>query len=160
MSEQSIEQVMSRRYLQLGIFLFLMGLVTGFGLPLMENPRMGLASHLEGVLNGVFLVVLGLMWHRVQLSVTAQRVAFGLVVYGTFANWMATLLGAIWGAGTMMPIAGLGHQGTSIQESVIGLLLFSLSAAMLVVCLMVLWGLRKPRAVAPARADLVNTRTA
>jgi hydroxylaminobenzene mutase len=112
---------------------------------MMENPRMGLASHLEGVLNGIFLVVLGLIWHRVKLSALARRMAFGLAAYGTFANWLATLLAATWGAGTMMPIAGLGHQGTSLQESIISTLLFSLSATMLVVCLMVLWGLREQR---------------
>ena len=38
--------------LQLGILLFLIGLLTGFVIPKLANPRMGLASHLEGVLNG------------------------------------------------------------------------------------------------------------
>lgn len=47
--------------LQLGIILFLIGLLTGVAIPKLANPRMGLASHLEGVLNGIFLVTVGLV---------------------------------------------------------------------------------------------------
>lgn len=43
----------------------------------------------------------------------------------------------------MMPIAAVGHQGTSIQETIISVLLLSLSIAMIVVCVLVLWGLRR-----------------
>jgi membrane associated rhomboid family serine protease len=42
------------------LLLFLLGLVTGFIVPVMANPRAGLAAHLEGVINGMFLVVVGL----------------------------------------------------------------------------------------------------
>jgi hydroxylaminobenzene mutase len=54
--------------LQLGIILFLIGLLTGFVIPKLVNSRMGLASHLEGVLNGIFLVAVGLPWQRLNLS--------------------------------------------------------------------------------------------
>jgi hydroxylaminobenzene mutase len=37
-----------------GMFLFLLGLVTGFAEPHFANIRMGLAARLEGVLNGSF----------------------------------------------------------------------------------------------------------
>ena len=60
----------------------------------------------------------------------------------TFANWAATLLAAFWGAGAAMPLAAQGHQGTAVQEAIINGLLFSLSAAMIAVVVMVLWGLR------------------
>ena len=53
-----------RRLLQLGIILFLLGLLTGLAVPALANPRMGLASHLGGVMNGLVLVALGLMWPR------------------------------------------------------------------------------------------------
>lgn len=38
--------------LQAGVALFLAGLLVGLAVPAMANPRMGLASHLEGVMNG------------------------------------------------------------------------------------------------------------
>jgi hydroxylaminobenzene mutase len=128
--------------LQLGILLFLVGLVTGFVIPRFANPRMGLASHLEGVLNGIFLVVLGLLWPRLHLPDVWLVITFWLALFGTFANWLATFLGAFWGAGTMMPIAGMSHQGSARQERVIRFLLVTLSVAMVAVCVIVIVGLR------------------
>lgn len=129
------------RLLQLGVTLFLLGLLTGFALPLMANPRMGLSSHLEGVMNGGFLLALGLIWDRLRLGSRARAGAFWLAVYGTFANWATTLLAAVWGAGAMMPIAAGARQGTAVQELLISFGLWSLSVAMLVVCGLVLVGL-------------------
>ena len=42
-----------------GMFLFLLGLLTGFVETKFANVRMGLAAHLEGVMNGIFLLALG-----------------------------------------------------------------------------------------------------
>jgi hydroxylaminobenzene mutase len=132
----------SHRLLQLGILLFLFGLLTGFAIPVLANPRMGLSSHLEGVLNGMFLLALGLIWPRLRLGRGAAATTYWLAIYGTFANWAATLLAAAWGAGRTMPIAAGAHQGTATQETVIMALLFSLSLAVIAVCGLVLWGLR------------------
>lgn len=134
----------SHRLLQLGVFLFLLGLLTGFVIPALANPRMGLSSHLEGVLNGLFLLVLGLVWPRLRLGSTARSTTFWLAVYATFANWATTLLAAAWGAGRTMPIAAGTHQGTPTQELVIMVLLVSLSVAVVAVCGLVLRGLRMP----------------
>lgn len=131
------------RLLQLGVVLFLLGLLTGFAVPMAANPRMALSSHLEGVLNGIFLLVMGIIWGRLSIGAGTSRVTFGLLAYGTFANWATTLAAAMWGAGeTMMPLAGAGYTGTSAQEMLIAFGLLSLSLAMVVVCPVVLWGLR------------------
>lgn len=130
--------------LQAGVALFLAGLLVGLAVPAMANPRMGLASHLEGVMNGLFLVALGLIWPRLTLSPLLQRVTFWLALYGTIANLAATLLAAIWGAGRMMPIAAQGRVGTPGQERLIEALLVSLALAMVAVCVLVLVGLRRP----------------
>ncbi|MGD2114251.1 MAG: hydrogenase [Acidobacteriota bacterium] len=132
----------SHRLLQLGVLLFLLGLLTGFAIPALANPRMGLSSHLEGVLNGMFLLALGLIWPRLRLGSAAAAATYWLAIYGTFANWAATLLAAAWGAGRAMPIAAGAQQGTPAQEAVIMGLLFSLSLAVVAVCGLVLWGLR------------------
>ncbi len=135
----------AQRLLQLGILLFLLGLCTGLAVPALASPRMGLASHVEAVMNGTFLVVLGLVWPRLILAQPLLSAAFWLAVYGAFANWLATLLAAVWRAGNpMMPIAAQGTAGTALQELVIKALLVSLALAMIGCCLLVRFGLRSP----------------
>jgi len=143
MNDHVARQRGGRRLIRCGILLFLLGLLTGFVVPTVANPRMALASHLEGVMNGIVLVVLGLVWPRLRLSGTAQTVAFCLAVYGACVNWATTLAAAVWEAGApMMPIAGLGHEGTRLQEGIILFGLVSLALAMITTCAIVLWGLR------------------
>ena len=124
----------------LGILLFLFGLVVALFIPLMTNPRMGLSAHLEGTLNGMFLVILGLIWNKLVIKDKWLTVSFWLTIYGSFANFVAVTIAAITGAGKMMPIAG-GKEGTSLTEGLISFLLISLSLAMIVVCSIVLAGL-------------------
>ncbi len=130
----------SDRLLFLGMLLFLIGLVFALFIPVMANPRMGLSAHLEGVLNGLFLLLLGLIWHKLALSERTLSYIFWLTVYGSFANFLAVSMAAMTGAGKMMPIAG-GKEGTTVIEGIISFLLISLALAMILVCTMVLTGL-------------------
>ena len=57
-----------------GMFLFLIGLFTGFAETRFSNVRMGLAAHLEGVMNGTFLVALGAIWTEVRLPPLAKAI--------------------------------------------------------------------------------------
>lgn len=140
---QTDRRGIEHRLLQLGVGLFLGGLLTGLGMPLYASPRLGLSSHLEGVLNGIVLVGLGLLWPKLRLGACSRVLLFSLAVYGAYANWLTTLLAAFWGAGgTMMPLAGAEQKGTSVQEAIVMFGLLSLTVSMLVVSVMVLWGLR------------------
>jgi hydroxylaminobenzene mutase len=140
-----IQRAGARRLLRLGITLFLLGLFTGLAIPALANPRMALASHIEAVMNGTFLVVLGLVWPNLNLSARFLGAAFWLAVYAAFANWLATLLAAAWRAGSpMMPLAAQGATGSPTQELVLNALLVSLALAMIASCLLVLFGLRGP----------------
>lgn len=49
----------AKQLIFLGLLLFLSGLLTGLIIPFFKNPRMGLSAHLEGVMNGMFLILLG-----------------------------------------------------------------------------------------------------
>jgi len=141
-----------RRLIWHGIFLFLLGLLTGFVVQQLTNPRMGLTSHLEGLMNGMFLVLLGLIWSRVRLGPAAATMTFWLALYGTYVNWGSTLLAALWGTSLMSPIAGAGYGGSPWQESIVNFGLISLSVAMVGCCVILLWGLRRSaaqKAVAP-----------
>lgn len=134
---------LSHKLVRHGIILFLLGLLTGFVIPVMRNPRMGLSSHLEAVMNGMFLILLGLIWHKLHLSNSVLNWGYGLSLFGAYTNWATTLLAGFWGAGAeLMPIAGGGLQGIAWQEVLIKIGLGSLSLAMITVCILVLWGLR------------------
>lgn len=132
------------RLIQAGAFLFLLGLLIGFVIPMVTNPRMALSSHLEALMNGLFLMVLGLLWDRLKLSEKTFQALFALAIFGTFANMIATLLAAVWGSGAAMPIAAGAYEGTPLQESVIMILLGTLSLAMVAALVLVLLGLRRP----------------
>lgn len=98
-SPASYDQIVQTVLFVLGLVLFLLGLVTGLAVPAVKNPRMGLASHLQGMTNGPFLIVVGLLWPYLELPHVWQVVTVVLLAYGTYANWLATQLAAIWGAG-------------------------------------------------------------
>jgi len=140
MDNTGLKKHQSDRLLLLGMFLFFLGLLVGLFIPLMANPRMGLTTHLEGVINGIFLLVLGMIWNKPELSAKWLKTAYWLIIYGAFANFAAVLMAAITGAGRMMPIAG-GTEGDVATENIISFLLISLALAMLAACLIILVGL-------------------
>lgn len=145
MSQTEIWTRAQRRLAIAGISLFLVGLLTGFVIPLMENPRVGLASHLEGVMNGIFLLALAGAWRHIGLVGYRHHVALGLAVFAAIANWLATFLAAFWGTGAMMPIAASGRAGAPLQENVVSVLLVSLSLAMVAACVIFLLGVGSRR---------------
>lgn len=132
----------SRRLCWHGMLLFLLGLTTGLVVQQFPNPRMGLAAHLEGLMNGVFLLGLAALWPRLQLLARAKKVALGTVLYGTYANWFFTSLAAALGTAAMAPLAAGSHRGQPWQEALVSVGFVSVGLAMLVGTLVVLWGLR------------------
>jgi hydroxylaminobenzene mutase len=137
----------SSKLIIFGVLLLLLGLLTGFAIPAMQNPRMGLSSHLEGTFNGMLLILFGVIWTKLHLSIRTLKWGFGLALFGTFTNWVTTLLAGIWGAGAaMMPLAGGNFHGSEWQEIIIKFGLISLSLAVISVCIILLIGLRKKSA--------------
>ena len=132
-----------RRLLWHGMFLFLLGLLTGFVGPTFTNPRMGLAAHLEGVMNGTFLVALGAIWTEVRLSPRLKAAAYWGVLYGTYANWAVTTLAAILGTAALSPITAAGHSAQPWQERVVTLGFMSVGIVIVASSILVLWGLRR-----------------
>ncbi len=128
-----------------GIMLFLLGLFTGFAEIHFANVRMGLAAHLEGVMNGTFLLALGAAWPGIHLSTRMQAVAFWTVLYGSYANWAFTMLAAVFGTGALSPITAPGYSGTPIQERLITIGFMSVGIAIVAACGMILVGFRRIR---------------
>jgi len=132
-----------RRLLWHGMFLFLIGLLTGLVEQKFNNPRMALAAHLEGLMNGTFLVVLGAIWIEVNLSARLKAAAYWSALYGTYANWLVTTLAAILGTAAMSPISAAGHSAPPWQESLVTLGFMSVGLAIITACMLILWGLRR-----------------
>jgi hydroxylaminobenzene mutase len=142
-SEAPLSQRLGRRLLRYGIVLFLLGLATGRLVEHVSLPRMGLSSHLQGVMNGTFLVVLGLIWAHLRLHALLLWAAYWLALVGTYLNWGVTLVAAAWGAGgTTMQLAAGDHLGTLDQELTLLIGLRALNVAIFASCFLILWGLR------------------
>jgi hydroxylaminobenzene mutase len=131
-----------RRLMWHGMFLFLLGLITGFVEQRFTNVRMGLAAHLEGVMNGTFLVALGAIWTEVKLPPVSKAIAYWTALYGTYVNWLVTTLAAIYGTAALSPISAAGHIGLPWQESLITAGFLSVGIVIVVSSVVVLWGLR------------------
>jgi (hydroxyamino)benzene mutase len=132
----------NRRLMWHGMFLFLIGLMTGFAEQHFANVRMGLAAHLEGVMNGTFLIAVGAIWNEVRLPRTAKAVAYWTALYGTYANWLFTTLAAVFGTVALSPITGAGHVGQPWQESLVMSGFMSVGVVIVAFSLLALWGLR------------------
>jgi hydroxylaminobenzene mutase len=132
-----------RRLIWHGMFLFLLGLLTGFLETKFANPRMGLAAHLEGVLNGTFLIALGAVWGEVRLRPGLKLATFWIALYGAYVNWVTTALAAVFGTAALSPLTGAGHTGQPWQEQLITVLFMSVGTTTVLTAILVLWGLRR-----------------
>lgn len=132
-----------RRLMWHGMFLFLLGLLTGLVSADMTNPRMGLAAHLEGVMNGTVLVALGAIWNEVRLPVRQATLTFWTALYGTYANWAVTTLAAVLGTGAMSPITAPGRSALPWQEGLVTAGFISVGISIIAATVLLLWGLRK-----------------
>jgi (hydroxyamino)benzene mutase len=133
----------NRRLMFHGMFLFLLGLFTGFAEQHFANVRMGLAAHLEGLMNGTFLVAIGAIWPHVRLSPRTATIAFWTLLYGTYINWFMTILAAVFGTGALSPITAPGRSGLPWQETFVTAGFMSVGITIVIASLLVLWGLRK-----------------
>ena len=131
-----------RQLLWHGVLLFLLGLIVGFIEQKFANPRMGLAAHLEGLMNGTFLIALGAIWTEIRVSARLKTTAYWGALYGTYGNWVTTGLAAVFGTAAMTPIAAAGH-GLPWQEFLVTFGFGSVGIAILIAVSVILRGLRK-----------------
>jgi (hydroxyamino)benzene mutase len=132
----------NRRLMWHGMFLFLLGLFTGFAETHFANVRMGLAAHLEGVMNGIFLLGLGAAWNELRLAPAPRSAAFFLALYGTYMNWFFTALAASFGTGALSPITASGRYAPAWQEKLVTAGFMSVGLAIVACTLLLLWGFR------------------
>jgi hydroxylaminobenzene mutase len=134
-----------RRLLRAGMRLCLLALLTGLALPAFANPRMALAAHVGGMMNGIFLLVAGLAWRELELAARWRSVAFFTLLAGTYGNWASTTAAAAWGTRSLTPIAGAGFGAGRAQETIVTAGLVVVGVAMLAATTALLVGLRRRR---------------
>jgi hydroxylaminobenzene mutase len=133
----------NRRLMFHGMCLFLLGLITGFAEPHFANVRMGLAAHLEGVMNGTFLLALGAIWTHVTLAPAAKSTAYWTALYGAYVNWAVTTFAAISATASLSPITGPPHSALPWQENFVSIAFPTVGLAIVASSILVLWGLRR-----------------
>ena len=134
-------QTANRQMMWHGVLLFLIGLVTGMQERRFTNMRMALSAHLEGVMNGTFLIALGAIWGNVELPPRVAAAARWAALYGTYGNWLFTTFGAAFGTAAHNPILSEGHHGKPWQERVAGAGFRSMAYSILVAVVLILFGL-------------------
>lgn len=111
-------------------------------MPRFAVPRLGLSVHLLGIMQGIFLTVLGLLWPRLNLTRPWSRAGFWLAIYGCLAAWTSNVLGAVWGGSSLLPIASGQVRSTVLQDGVITVGLRSAAVSLIAATILILRGLR------------------
>lgn len=132
-----------RRLIRHGFVLFLLALLTGLAAYSLVNPRMGVAAHVEGVVNGLFLMVLGLAWPRLALSPRLAAWAYWTGLVGAYANWAIPSFSAVVGA-SQPKLAGSGFEAAPWAELLLQWSPVGGVVAPLLCALLVLRGLWRP----------------
>lgn len=101
-----------------GLLLFTLGLVTGFGIPVFRTPRIGLSAHLAATQCGIALIAFGFLWPRLTLWNGWSAPLAHVIWISFYLIWLGLVLGALWGTGKVLPIAGAGHAAAVWQERV------------------------------------------
>jgi hydroxylaminobenzene mutase len=142
---KSMVEYSGRRLMWHGVFLFLLGLLAGFLEQKFSNPRMGLAAHLEGLMNGTFVLAVGAVWAEVRLPARSIRLTFWTLLFGSYVNVLVTALAATFGTAAMTPLAGAGYHARDWQETLVTVGFISVGISMVAASVLLLSGLRGSR---------------
>lgn len=126
-----------------GAIMTFLGLASGFTTMFAKSPHTALEAHSIGVVQGALLFGLAAIWPALGRNgvVTAARIS---ALVGLYANWIGAQLAALWSAKGMMVVSGSSMPGgaTPMMELVVKILL-QLSTLVMVMCLLILFALRK-----------------
>ena len=129
-----------------GFVVFLLGLVIGFFsyIGMLWSGQLGVIAHLEGLLNGMFLAILGLIWGRMVLSERQQRFTYWLAIGSVYLNYGQAAWFAKFGRYRATTLFPANRTPFSVLETMVldGALLF-LTLGFITCAVMILWGLRR-----------------
>jgi (hydroxyamino)benzene mutase len=125
----------------MGALLFLLGLLTGFGIPMFRSPRIGVSAHLDAIESGLGLIAFGLLIPHLTISLGWASLIGYTMWISLYVLWLGLLFGAVWGTGRTIPIAGAGVSAEPWQENAARSLisLGSLGSVLAIAALLVQW---------------------
>ena len=121
----------------------LLGLLSGFTTMFAKSPHTALEAHSIGIVQGALLFGLAAIWPSLGKSgvVTAARIS---ALIGLYANWIGAQLAALWSAKGMMIVSGSSMpDGAAPWMELVVKILLNLSILVIVMCVLILWALRK-----------------
>jgi hydroxylaminobenzene mutase len=122
-----------------GILLFTLGLLAGFVLAKIRNPRLGLSAHLTAVQTGAMLVALALFWQHLALPEGASLYLIYAIIGSSYLLTAGIMLSGIFGASKALPIAGVGHTATKSREALVSVLVYGSSLVMAASYIAICW---------------------
>jgi hypothetical protein len=129
-----------------GAIMTFLGLISGFTTMFAKSPHTALEAHSIGIVQGALLFGLAAIWPALGKGgvVTVARIC---TLVGLYANWLGAQLAALWSAKGMMIVSGasMPDGATPTMELIVKVLL-NLSMLVIVMCLLILWALRKKTA--------------
>lgn len=133
---------MDRSIIRHGFILILLALLAGFAVPSMKVPRLGLSAHTIGLISGLLLIAVGVVWPRFRLSDRSKKVLCWMWLVVAYGNWLGTLLAAISGGSQLMPIAGNNAMPEPVFDVLITAIIGVVSLLSISALLLSIWGLR------------------
>src|SRR5882724_3442792 len=132
-----------QRLLCFGVGLILISLLTGVWVGLIMTGKLpgtdthqALATHLEGLLNGMLLIILALALDSAKLTAGQKNLTVWLLIYEAYMNWLATGISAFW------HVNGLDlNPSLSWQNNTIAVALYTVVLTGIVGVAILLWGL-------------------
>lgn len=125
----------------MGALLFMLGLLTGFGIPSFRSPRIGLSAHLAAIESGLGLIAFGLLLPHLAISIGWVGAIGHSLWISLYLLWVGLLFAAVYGTGKALPIAGAGLAAKVWQENTARILIAigSLGSAGAVLALLLQW---------------------
>lgn len=139
-------QSQGRNLIQLGVVLLLFGLPATLVLLGRMPVTMEMADQVDACINGIFLILLGLVWSSLKLPHSWRLVVFRLTLYGTLFKWLALLLLIWWVAqdSWVSPSAG-NFLAFTLHDILLSLAWFFLIIAVIVGCLLAAYAVHRSR---------------
>src|SRR5690348_15433049 len=111
-----------RHLLWHGMLIVLLALLIGGIVPAFRNPRMALSAHVGGIMTGLLVAAIGLMWPELRPPSRTATLYRTTLVAG-WLNFGALPLAATFGTSSLTPFAGAGYAGAPWQEALVTVVL-------------------------------------
>lgn len=136
-------EILKRRLLWHGIFICTLGFIIGLFIPLYTNPRAGLATHVIGITEGLFIIAIGFCYQEVKLQLWVAKLNFWLLLVSGYCGLLGEFLGATFGVNRILVITAMGlPESYAWLETSVEIVTKTISVFIFLSCFIILYGLR------------------